>query len=185
MSGTSSDAAIVALHAAIVTAVENRFATFKQVQFHQGERPDPLQLPACLLQMRRFEVSQKLSNGGNGQVPCVLDFSARIVVDEQLADAALNLRANAVELAVWLQQLGRFPAVASEPIQVGIAEPEQWPAAGSGVLTWRVDWSVPLLLGKKDWNDNGQTPNKVFYAISPEIGIPHETGYQALEADLP
>ncbi|WP_323162859.1 hypothetical protein [Stenotrophomonas maltophilia] len=182
MADANNDVTIEGIHDAIERAVRNAFPDFRVVEFYRDDEGERMPTPACVMEMTECEPSPEINDGGSGKMACNLRFEARIIMQVRDKRVALELRKSAAAFATWLHQLGRFPGVSTDAIQVIAADPDDWMPANGGFRAWRIEWVVPALLGVDVWKNDGAVP-QAFFSFAPDIGQDNRGEYQPIGGD--
>lgn len=178
----ATDVSLAPLQAAIVSRLQAQFPMFATVAFSPAGGTNGATTPAVLCELLRAEPLPAQTDAGSGQFACSLRILSRIVLDED-TDAALRLRDAALALATHLHQWGYVPGFSCERIGVLVIEPEPIEDIPAGRVIWRVEWSVPVLLGQAAWAEAGAGPPvQGFYSVAPEVGAAHVDAYRPLQA---
>lgn len=179
------------LHQKIVAAFAEQFPTdFNLIAFYRDEEerraPKVTELPALLLELTELEPDTE--NDANGeQLPVIARFEARVVINAMqdkvlsVETAKIKVRALAAKLAYYLYKHKRFHKLPAGALSVdSIVEDAFYPELDRYEV-WRVDFSIPVLIGESVWISGGITPTPV-YSWSPNIGTEHEQDYEDIES---
>lgn len=178
------------LHQKIVEAFAEKFSTdFNLIAFYRDEEerraPKVTELPALLLELTELEPDAE-NDANCEQLPVIARFEARIVVNAMqdkalsIETAKIKVRALAAKLAHYLYKHKRFHKLPAGALSVdAIVEDAFYPELDRYEV-WRVDFSIPILIGESVWISDGITPTPA-YSWSPNIGAEHEQDYQDIE----
>ena len=171
---------IVALHAAILDGIKNRFPTLLEVD-HYPRPGEMIQTPAVYVELESFDADAP-PNTGTMQLPVTLNFVAYAVCDYKLG-SKLTVRTLALALAAFInQQKWDQPVTAAEVTQGG----PDWmraklPNSSPEYEVMRVEWTHEALLNDNVWADEGVAPAYLFVSgdVTPNtnVGPGNEAAY--------
>lgn len=171
------------LHATIEKKLREQFPKFKLVEFYRSEEerkpPTINELPALFLEMD-FEINLD-GDSGSEQLPLIARIEARVIDSFERQNSKINIRSLATQVAYYIFKNKRFHAY-NGSIAIGsasldaLAQDHFYPNLKSFEV-WRVDFSIPILVGENIWKQTGETPTPV-YSYTPDVGIGHEQDYQ-------
>lgn len=176
-------------YAAVVSDISARFPVFGTVEFDRGDiERKHLPVPACLLEITEFEDDGE-NDPGTEAWQCNARVEARIVFGFRTERVKLQCRKLATALAHFLR-LRRFghPEKPGTKLPTGAAmlvgcyEDDFSPVLDKYEV-WRVEWIQNMTFGPSIWNDEGETPDKVYVGIAPDIGKGNEGQYTQIAGD--
>lgn len=172
MADINTEVTIDAILTAAKTQIAAAFPAFRTVDVHRDSE-ERVPAPACMIELTEIE-PQPDQDAGTGQLPAMLRFEARIVMQHRDASTALEIRNAAASLACWLNLRRWGPTARGDAIRVIACEPDEYKPAQPGQKVWRVEWVQLALLGESVWigPDSGYTatPHDVYVGVSPDIG---------------
>ena len=174
------------LHATIVNKLHEQFPKFKLIEFYRSEeerKPPTLnELPALFLEMD-FEINLD-GDSGSEQLPLIARVEARVIDSFERRNFKINIRSLATQVAYYIFKNKRFHAyngsTAVGPATLDTLTQDHFYPSLKSYEVWRVDFSIPILVGENIWKQIGETPIPV-YSYTPDVGIGHEQDYQEID----
>lgn len=131
--------------------------------------------PAVFIELSSIEPGQ---DPGTGELAVIVTIEARIVIDNHVEQAELQIQNLAADLArlVHRNQWG----LEVSPAEFISATPDAFKADLDAYLVWQVTWQHQLHLGEAIWKDSDIAAHTIYVGFAPYIGEPHEDKYQEL-----
>lgn len=174
---------IAGLHAAILSAIRERFPDLATVDTYRLDRQDT-PMPACLINLTEM-TTQDTEDPGTGQIAVEARFEAHLLVGFKTENAHLAVRELAAALMAFarLNRWGVAGGVIGPAMVTGAWEDDFTPALQQ-YECMRVEWSQIVWLGQDIWAEQGAVPVP-FYGLAPAIGKGHEADYIQLNGETP
>lgn len=170
------------LIAAMDTLVARLQAVMPDIENISADAP-PLQRRSLKLPAIYLEIASIEDAGANGdsRVLATLRLQARCLYDPNIARSDLLARALAVRVLTALHEIRR-PIPGHGHIRDLRAGEDEFRPDIDGYTVWLVEATLELALGELEAEP--PVPSTVLFAIAPEIGTPHQDGYQTLTGSL-
>jgi hypothetical protein len=171
---------IVALHAAILDGIKNRFPTLQAVD-HYPRPGEMIDTPAVYVELESFDADQP-PNIGTEQLPVTLNFVAYAVCDYKLG-SKLTVRTLAIALAAFINDQKWGQPVSSANVTHGGPDwmRAKLPNSSPEYEVMRVEWTHEALLNDSIWVDEGVAPAYLFVSgdVAPNtnVGPGNEAAY--------
>ena len=152
---------IVALHAAILAGIKQRFPTLASVD-HYPRPGEMIDTPAVYIELESFD-ADKPPDIGTEQLPVTLNFVAYAVCDYKNG-SKLTVRTLAIALAAFINDQKWGQPVAKATVTGGGPDYMRAKMQNSSpeYEVMRVEWTHEALLNENIWKDEGVPPLYVF-----------------------
>ena len=138
-----------------------------------------LKLPAIYLEIASIEDA---GANGDSRVLSTLRLQARCLYDPNIERSDLLVRALAVRVLTALHEIRR-PIPGHGNLRDLRAGEDEFRPDIDGYTVWLVEATLELALGEMEAEQ--PVPSTVLFAIAPEIGTPHQDGYESLTGTPP
>lgn len=174
----NTDIDLDTLHAAIVADISAKFPDLQTVEFYRGEGQEDrkaLPTPACLLELSEMEASLE-DDPESEQLAVIAHFEAALLIRFNAPNAKRSVRRLAAAFAAWIhKRRWNDPANPGKKLPTGPCvvvgaykddfsgmTPGQRDAPLDQFEVWKVEWRQIVHLGAGVWNDEGETPARIF-----------------------
>lgn len=144
---------------------------------------DPLKqdftAPCVLLDLDMFDDGE---DQGDEKIPYECTMAAYCVLDSNTPDLPLAVKDFAAELMklvrrnIWNLDGASLPSgLSAQPASLNPGKP--------GYEAWAVTWKQTFRIGESVWESEYPPPSVIKFSFAPDIGIPHEPDYVAIEVE--